>query len=472
MLVKRYLVKEMPEAVAMIREDLGKDAVILSTKKVQSRGFLGLFSKTHIEVVAAANEEKPPERPPVSPSAMPRNFAMGAYQQQARPHTGGATATLEPEQLMPLPPQSVTPAPVAATTPSVAMAPAPVTTPAPAMAPTAMPPIHQAPAMTFSASAMDQEPAPAPAPSVKVTPDLAAAISSAQDDAQVLKEVQDLRQLIRSLIHTNDHKMLPDAVVRVRKQLLANSVDEELVDDLVERGIREFQQVQDITEQEFRGILTKFIREELEKVDVPSSLAPTTRVASFMGPTGVGKTTTIAKLAAEQVLTYGKRVGLITTDTYRIAAVEQLRTYATILNVPLEVCYSPEDVQRAMEKFADFDLILVDTAGRNYHNQLNVKELQPYLTALQPDETFLVLALTSKPSDLSDIVRNFEQVPIQKFLFTKADETTSYGAIYNLVARHRIGLSYLTTGQTVPDDIEILSAQKVASLVVGEKSDA
>jgi flagellar biosynthesis protein FlhF len=466
MLVKRYLVKEMPEAVAMIREDLGKDAVILSTKKVQSRGFLGLFSKTHIEVVAAANEEKPPERQPVSPSAMPRNFAMGAYQQQARPHTGGATATLEPEQLLPLQPQPVTPAPVAATTPAVA------TTPVPAMTPTAIPPINQAPATASPASAFDPEPAFAPAPSVKVMPDPVAAISSAQDDAQVLKEVQDLRQLIRSLIHTNDHKMLPDAVVRVRKQLLANSVDEELVDDLVERGIREFQQVQDITEQEFRGILTKFIREELEKVDVPSSLAPTTRIASFMGPTGVGKTTTIAKLAAEQVLTYGKRVGLITTDTYRIAAVEQLRTYATILNVPLEVCYSPEDVQRAMEKFADFDLILVDTAGRNYHNQLNVKELQPYLTALQPDETFLVLALTSKPSDLSDIVKNFEQVPIQKFLFTKADETTSYGAIYNLVARHRIGLSYLTTGQTVPDDIEILSAQKVASLVVGEKSDA
>ncbi|PWK12694.1 flagellar biosynthesis protein FlhF [Tumebacillus permanentifrigoris] len=435
MLVKRYLVKEMPEAVAMIREDLGKDAVILSTKKIQSRGFLGLFSKTHIEVVAAANEEKPPERPPVSPSSMPRNFAMGAYQQhQVRPTAAGATATLEPERAMAFQPEAAPPvAPVAAV------------------------------------SATPVEPVLEP-PQVFTEPLLAP--RAKEDDTQVLKEVQDLRHLIRSLIHTTDNKVLPEAVVRVRKELLANQVDEELVDDLVERGIREFQQVQDITEQEFRGILTKFISEELEKVGVPSSIAPTTRVASFMGPTGVGKTTTIAKLAAEQVLSHGKRVGLITTDTYRIAAVEQLRTYATILNLPLEVCYSPEDVQRSMEKFAEFDLILVDTAGRNYHNQLNVRELKPFLQALTPDETFLVLALTSKASDLTDIVKNFEQVPIQKFLFTKADETTSYGAIYNLVVRRNIPLSYLTTGQTVPDDIEIVSAQKVASLVVGEKSDA
>ncbi|MBL0388929.1 flagellar biosynthesis protein FlhF [Tumebacillus sp. ITR2] len=427
MLVKRYVVKEMPEAVAMIREDLGKDAVILSTKKIQSRGFLGLFSKTQIEVVAAANEEKTEERP--AAATMPRNFAMGAYQQQTRPQSGGATATLEPSA--PFVPQEV-PEPVAAVA-------------------------------AFQAAV--SAPPPAPASTVVMT-------SEKEDDTQVLKEVQDLRKLIRSLINANDTKMLPESVSRVRKQLLANNVEEELVDELIERGIREFQEVQDISEQEFRGILTKLIRKELEKAGEPSPIAPTTRVASFMGPTGVGKTTTIAKLAAGQVLTYGRRVGLITTDTYRIAAVEQLRTYATILNVPLEVCYSPDDVQRAMERFADYDLILVDTAGRNYHNRLNVRELNPFLQALSPDETFLVLALTSKSSDLSDIVENFDQVPIQKFLFTKADETTSYGSIYNLVARHGISLSYLTTGQTVPDDIELASVQKVASLLVGEKSDA
>ncbi|KEO82949.1 flagellar biosynthesis protein FlhF [Tumebacillus flagellatus] len=453
MLVKRYMVKEMPEAVALIREDLGKDAVILSTKKVQSRGFLGLFSKTHIEVIAAANEEKPADRP--VPATLPRNFAVGAYQQQSRPQAGSATATLEPLA------QSEHSDPVAAVAAfQAAVATPPVTSPLPSTQ------LAQSTRQTPSATPAVRSEAVAGASEPSVVS------ARTEEDDTVLREVQDLRHLIRSLINANNHKMFPESVYTVRKQLLANGVAEEQVDDLVERGIREFPQVQDITEQEFRGILTKFIREELEKVGAPSPIAPTTRVVSFMGPTGVGKTTTIAKLAAGQVLTYGRRVGLITTDTYRIAAVEQLRTYATILNVPLEVCYSPDDVQRAMERFADYDLILVDTAGRNYHNRLNVQELEPYLKVLSPDETYLVLALTSKSTDLSDIVQNFEQIPIQKYLFTKADETTSYGSIYNLVVRHGISLSYLTTGQTVPDDIELASAEKVATLLVGEKSDA
>lgn len=462
MLVKRYVVKEMPEAVAMIREDLGKDAVILSTKKVQSKGFLGLFSKTHIEVVAAANEEKPAERPaspPVQPHVvtqppLPRNMAVGAYQQQVRPQVGSPTAILEPAP----PAQPVQPNPEPAS-------PQPAWTP-PTPAAIAPPVI----AVTPEPEASPQE--VLDTRTVRLADSASSFGVRSAEESQVLKEVQDLRQLIRSLLHASDNKMLPAPVSLLRKQLLANGMEEEFVDSLIERGIREFQQVQDITEQEFRGILTKFIKEELVKVADPAPLAPTTRVASFMGPTGVGKTTTIAKLAAEQVLTLGKKVGLITTDTYRIAAVEQLRTYATILNVPLEVCYSPEDVKRAIEQFSDRDLILVDSAGRNYHNRLNVQELTPYLQALAPDETYLVLTLTSKPSDLENIVKNFGQVPIQKLLFTKADETTSYGVIYNLVVRHKIPLSYLTTGQTVPDDIEIVSADQVATLLVGENSDA
>jgi flagellar biosynthesis protein FlhF len=293
---------------------------------------------------------------------------------------------------------------------------------------------------------------------------------SEKADNQVLKEVQELRSLMRSVLSNSPKSILPQPVLQVRKELMENDLEEEIVEELIERGIRQFQQLDSITEQEFRVILTNFIKEELDKEFEPLPLAPTTRVASFIGPTGVGKTTTIAKIAAEQVLTRGKKVGLITTDTYRIAAVEQLRTYANILNVPLEVCYSQEDANRAMTKFADCDLILVDTAGRNYNNEVNVKELNSYLQVLKPDETYLVLSLTTKASDLMQIVSNFDQVNIDKFLFTKADETRSYGAIYNLINRYKIPLSYLTTGQNVPDDIEIVSTGRLASLIVGEKS--
>jgi flagellar biosynthesis protein FlhF len=399
MLVKRYVVKEMPEAVAMIREDLGEDAVILSTKKVQKRGFLGLFPKTHIEVVAAANEQPEPPRAPQPQKLSPRPAAASAYQrqmEQSKPTPADPHAEMEPK------PQ------VTAREPSEA--------------------------------------------------------------EKVLKEVQELRVMFRNLLNSSYNLLMPEAVVKVRNDLLKNDISEEAVDELIERGIRYFAQVHEVNEQEFRGILTNFIREDLDRYSPPSQIALNSRVVAFIGPTGVGKTTTIAKLAAEQVLTRGKKVGLITTDTYRIAAVEQLRTYANILGIPLEVCYAPEDIKRAMQAYVGCDLILVDTAGRNYQNLLNVRQLNTYLEELKPDETYLVLSLTTKASDLEEIAANFTQVRIDKFLFTKSDETKTYGALYNLVTRFKKPLSYLTTGQSVPEDIEPVSTDRLAKLLTGEIS--
>ncbi|HEU4965128.1 MAG TPA: flagellar biosynthesis protein FlhF [Bacilli bacterium] len=461
MLVKRYVVKEMPEAVAMIREELGKDAVILSTKKVQTRGFLGLFSKTHIEVIAAANEQEDKSQRPTAPQV--------SVTQKTPPQA--------PAKPTPPAPAAATESPVAPVFPRQAAMGAyrQARTPMPEANPEAdardaeqpiVPPRVEFPRVeTESVAELKSETKTRPKIEKK---EPAAATAPVQED--VLKEVQELRALIRTFVNSSHNPMLPEAVTRVREQLLDRELDQEAVDELIERGIRHFQQVQEIDEQEFRLILTNFIKEELDQLEPPSQLQPETRIAAFIGPTGVGKTTTIAKLAAEQVLTKGKKVGLITTDTYRIAAVEQLRTYANILNVPLEVCYSPEDVKRALDKFDDRDLIFVDTAGRNYGNELNVKELNSYLQVLQPDETYLVLALTTKPSDLNRIVSNFAQVMIDKLLFTKADETEAYGAIYNLTARHKIPLSYLTIGQNVPDDIETVSTGKLSSLIVGENS--
>ncbi|MGB8955599.1 MAG: flagellar biosynthesis protein FlhF [Tumebacillaceae bacterium] len=454
MLVKRYVVKEMPEAVAMIREDLGKDAVILSTKKIQSRGFLGLFAKTQIEVVAAANEQdksQQPERIPVQ--GVPRTAAMGAYQ-QSKTQSQQQIATLEREDVV------VPPVPPKAPERPAILQPQPVH-PVPSVLPFTPPAVESKPKLEPQAAPPSE---PQAEPRVVTKP--------AEQDGQLLQEVQELRQLLRTIVQAPERGLLPEAVMNVRQHLLSQEVQENFVDQLIERGILQINKVQSVNEQEFREILTNFIKEEFERVAKPSPLSPQTRIASLMGPTGVGKTTTIAKLAAEQVLTQGKKIGLITTDTYRIAAVEQLRTYANILNVPLEVCYSPEDIARAVEKFADRDLILVDTAGRNYGNMLNVRELNAYLEALQPDETYLVLSLTTKASDLEEIVRNFTQVRTDKFLFTKADETKTLGAVYNLVSRYGVPLSYLTYGQNVPDDIETLSTDKLASLLVGEKSDA
>jgi flagellar biosynthesis protein FlhF len=195
---------------------------------------------------------------------------------------------------------------------------------------------------------------------------------------------------------------------------------------------------------------------------------PSARVVHFVGPTGVGKTTTIAKLAAEQTIKLGKKVGFITSDTYRIAAVDQLRTYANILNVPMEVVFSPMDLPKAYRQLAERDLILMDTAGRNFRSELHVSEVNSLLQSDQPGETVLVLSMTGKTADMVAIAERFIQYGVQKVLFTKLDETEVYGAILNLILQFELQPTHLASGQTVPDDIAPFQAGSYIAMLLGE----
>ncbi|MGE8204064.1 flagellar biosynthesis protein FlhF [Heyndrickxia sp. NPDC080065] len=178
------------------------------------------------------------------------------------------------------------------------------------------------------------------------------------------------------------------------------------------------------------------------------------KYVNLVGPTGVGKTTTLAKIAAGEKLEKNKKIAFITTDTYRIAAIEQLKTYANLLNVPVEVVYKLEDFQKAIKKFDDFDHIFIDTAGRNYREIKYIEELQKLIDFKQNIETYLTLSMTMKENDLEEIIKNFESISINKFIFTKLDETTTYGTIINLVKHWKKGVAYLTYGQDVPDDLD------------------
>ncbi|WP_449619396.1 flagellar biosynthesis protein FlhF [Robertmurraya sp. Marseille-Q9965] len=196
----------------------------------------------------------------------------------------------------------------------------------------------------------------------------------------------------------------------------------------------------------------------------------TKKYVNVVGPTGVGKTTTLAKIAADSILKFQKKVALITTDTYRIAAIEQLKTYAKILAVPLEVCYNLEDFRKACETFKDFDVVLIDTAGRNFRNEQYVMELKQILDYDNDMETFLVLSLTSKQNDMEEIYKQFSSIAINQFIFTKMDETSSYGAMYNMIDKYRIGAAYLTNGQNVPDDKMEASADVITNLILGDET--
>ena len=192
-------------------------------------------------------------------------------------------------------------------------------------------------------------------------------------------------------------------------------------------------------------------------------------IAALIGPTGVGKTTTIAKLAAHYTLQKSKKVALITSDTYRIAAIDQLQTYGEILNVPVQVIYNPGDIAKAIEKFSGYDLILIDTAGRSHKNKMQISELKAYLENKNHIiEIYLVLSVTTKYLDLIEIINSFDVLKNAKVIFTKIDETNHYGTIFNILFNTRKNLSYITVGQNVPEDIEIANSQKMVKLLLGD----
>jgi flagellar biosynthesis protein FlhF len=196
------------------------------------------------------------------------------------------------------------------------------------------------------------------------------------------------------------------------------------------------------------------------------------RRIAFIGPTGVGKTTTLAKVAAQLKLKRGLSVGIVAADTYRIAAVDQLRTYAEILEVPVEVAASPFDAERACERLArehGVDVILIDTAGRSQNDRMKLSELRAFLVAARPDETHLVLSATASARTLEREAAAFGAVGIDRIVLTKLDEAATFGTLISLVERLGKRVSFLTHGQEVPDHIEPGRGHRLAELVMGSE---
>ena len=256
----------------------------------------------------------------------------------------------------------------------------------------------------------------------------------------------------------------------VYRQLLDNEVDEKYANQIIgeiESGLKKESNIDSI----LAGIYQKIIL-KLGQPKIIEAEEKKTKLVFFMGPTGVGKTTTIAKLASYFKLEKKLKVALITCDTYRIAAVEQLRTYANILDVPLQVVYTIEEFNSAVKGYKDYDLIFVDTAGRSHKNNEQCNEILHFVNDCQIDEnvekeTFLVLSAATKYKDLLNINQVFSTLKNYSIIFTKLDETTCLGNILNMKLHTGLQLSYVTSGQAVPDDISILDAQKISRNLLG-----
>jgi flagellar biosynthesis protein FlhF len=193
----------------------------------------------------------------------------------------------------------------------------------------------------------------------------------------------------------------------------------------------------------------------------------TRRVVALVGPTGVGKTTTVAKLAANFKLVHGLRVGLVTVDTYRIAAVEQLKTYAEIIDLPLAVANDPGQMSQAIDELGAVDMVFIDTAGRSPRDEVKIRELADFMAQARPDEVHLVLSAGAGERTLISAVERFAQVRADRLILTKLDEAGGLGAILGLLGQVNRPVSYLTTGQAVPDDIEPADRKRLARLVLG-----
>ncbi len=289
-------------------------------------------------------------------------------------------------------------------------------------------------------------------------------------DISVLKkEIDEMKSILVAMAKKNDVpdiSTLDESLADAYVHLVEQEVSVDLSKDIIAKINKALGQEKISDRRLVKEVLHKTIVKMFRSIDPIEVIPGKLKKVALIGPTGVGKTTTIAKLAANFALKEKKCVALITADTYRIAAVEQLRTYADIINIPLEVVLSPNEVKRAIVKHSDVDLILIDTAGRSQKNRLQMQELKAYIDAIEPDETHLVLSVTSNQKTLQDTIDRFSEISVDKIIFTKLDEAVAAGIILNVISKLDKSLSYITTGQNVPEDIAVTDPNLIADFIV------
>ncbi|MHB1650869.1 MAG: flagellar biosynthesis protein FlhF [Desulfitobacteriaceae bacterium] len=245
-----------------------------------------------------------------------------------------------------------------------------------------------------------------------------------------------------------------------------------VTESLVKRLLRQVQQTVPEDQWLDQALVWRNLKESVRRIcGQTAAIQPGVqkpRVVALVGPTGVGKTTTIGKLAAGFSIVDKRKVALITADTYRVAAVEQLKTFGEIIGVPVEVVMTPAGLREALLRHTDKELIFIDTAGRSPQHELHMSELRAFLDRAEPDLTMLVMSATTSSVDQLRVFKRFEPLSTH-LIFTKLDETVSSGTLLNILDKTTLPVAYLTTGQNVPDDIEVATPERLADYVLGEE---
>jgi len=432
MIIKKFQGKTEAEAVALAKKTLGEGAVIMHTKTVKRKGLARLFKKPYIEVSAALEEESD------------GNFAR---LKEAVTEVAKAVNTSESETST----------------------------------------------SKFDVKAGDEDSndnAKSAAASSSMTRITAAAGSRAaaaeayeaasfNANGNLEEKLDSLHNFLEKQFSSEKMPEINDAATDARSTdffkliyntLIDNEVDEKLVNDIIDEAVKIYKpnsQIDYILANIYQRMVLKFGNVSLIK---EAKEGP--KVLFFIGPTGVEKTTTIAKLASRLKVNDKKKIALLTTDTYRIAAAEQLRTYANILEVPFKVIYSPDELMASLKDFSDNDYILIDTAGHSHNNESQKDGTKQFLSCVTEEfekQVYLVLSATTKYRDLKSVCETYAEFTDYSLIFTKLDETVALGNLYNMKIRTGADMSYITCGQDVPDDIDEFSPQNTVKQLLGGK---
>jgi len=495
MKLKTYTAETMAQALAQVRKDLGKDAMILHTRSYRVGSWFGLGGKNMVEITASSPTPSTKKRaahtqPQVTLKSEPRERAQPEIVVQrgrtltrqrlpqqnaveAKPlvaalaNESRATKTNQsrPADSSGLEGRDALFAEAKPQTPQTRRTSDRIERPLPRV-PAEPPKLH------------DQIETP------RAKPESAPQSENAELRAQLESMQKMMGQVLEStrktavaVVNGDDQSSLPSGempapLFALYRQMLDNDVQVDLCDRMIGavRDRLDRVELRDpiVVRQALLNEIERTIRtrsESLLNID-HRAVTERPRVIVLVGPTGVGKTTTVAKLAATYKLRHQKKVGLITSDTYRIAAVDQLKTYAGIIGLPFKVANTPDELKEAIESLQGCDIVVVDTAGRSQNNQQRLAELAEFAAAANPDETHLVLSTTVGDNVLRKTADRFRALGPDRCILTKLDEAVTTGPIAGLCDRIGLPLSFMTVGQEVPDDIEPARADRLARCVL------
>ncbi len=420
MIIKKFQAKTEEAALELAKKELGSGIVVMNVKKLKKKGLFSIFKPQQVEVTVALEEEEK------------QNFreAVAKVSEIARQSEAAGNS------------QSVK-------TDAVQMA-----------------------------KQVKAEPMPQPEKTKQSEKE--EKITDSRQETTIEEKLSTLQNLLEKQISSAQEEEKDNAEEEKKedsnvaffqllyKMLLDNEIEEAYADQLVDEldgSVKPDMPIDYLLSVVYQKMVLKFGQ---IKTIQPAEKGP--KLIYFIGPTGVGKTTTIAKIASRFSVVEKKKIVLLTADTYRIAAAEQLRTYANILDVPFRIIYTPQEIRNAIEDYAAYDYIFVDTSG---HSQKNTDQRDDTLALLRAadgqaeKEVYLVVSATTKYRDLLNIADTYRELTDFRLVFTKLDETQCQGNLFNLRLHTDAPMSYVTCGQNVPDDISEFDAQKTVKLLLG-----